>query len=115
MHTANHTTPIFVHHVLFYLKNPHSEIDKNKLLEGLQLLTTIPIIKFYTIGTPAATNRAVIEKEYTFSWLCFFDDAEQELAYQVHPIHDLFRINYEHLWDKVVVYDAISIYQNKHD
>ncbi|MEY3188546.1 MAG: hypothetical protein RIT41_1081, partial [Bacteroidota bacterium] len=37
---------IFVHHVLFYLKNPTSVADKNKLLEGLQKLATIECIRF---------------------------------------------------------------------
>lgn len=112
MHTKNDFKPeasLFVHHVLFYLKDPHSDIDKNKLLEGLQLLTTISNIKFYNIGTPANTHRSVIEKDYTFSWLCFFDGASEEAAYQIHPTHDLFRIQYEHLWEKVVVYDAITV------
>ena len=55
---------IFVHHVFFYLKNPSSVADKNKLLEGLQNLATIECIRFSDIGTPAATNRSVIERDY---------------------------------------------------
>ena len=99
-------TNIFVHHVLFYLKNPASAADKNKLLEGLQKLAKIECIRFSDIGTPATTNRAVIERDYTYSWLCIFNTADEEIVYQEHPIHDEFRNNYAHLWEKVVIYDS---------
>ena len=99
---------LFVHHVLFYLKNPNNEADKTKLLEGLNKLAKVPMIKMVHIGTPAATNRDVIERSYAYSWLCFFDSPADEESYQKHPIHDDFRANYASLWEKVVIYDAIG-------
>ena len=99
---------LFVHHVLFYMKNPNSEADRAKLLEGLNKLAKCPTIKMVHIGTPAATNREVIDRNYSFSWLCFFDSAADEEAYQKHPIHDDFRNNYASLWEKVVIYDSIG-------
>lgn len=99
---------LFVHHVLFYLKNPTSAADKAKLLEGLNKLAKVPTINLVHIGTPAATTRDVIERKYTFSWLCFFKSPADEEAYQKHPIHDEFRNNYASLWEKVVIYDAIG-------
>lgn len=99
---------LFVHHVLFYLKNAGNEADKAKLLEGLNKLAKVPTIKMVHIGTPAATNREVIDRSYTFSWLCLFDSAADEEAYQKHPIHDEFRNNYASLWEKVVIYDSIG-------
>ncbi|GAB2593511.1 Dabb family protein [Spirosoma areae] len=99
---------MFVHHVLFYLKNADSEADTAKLLEGLTKLAKVPSIKLVHIGTPAATNRAVIERTYAYSWLCFFDSPADEESYQKHPIHDEFRNNYAHLWEKVVIYDSVG-------
>lgn len=99
---------IFVHHVLFYLKNPGSAADKAKLLEGLNKLAKVPTIKMVHIGTPAGTTRDVIERSYTYSWLCFFDSPADEESYQKHPIHDDFRNNYASLWEKVVIYDSIG-------
>ena len=99
---------LFVHHVLFYLKNPESETDRTKLLEGLNKLAKVPTIRMVHIGTPAATNRAVINRDYAFSWLCFFDSPADEESYQKHPIHDEFRNNYAQLWEKVVIYDAVG-------
>ena len=99
---------LFIHHVFFYLRNPESVADKTTLLEGLQQLATIECIQFSNIGTPAATNREVIKTDYTYSWICFFNSPEEEALYQNHPTHDLFRNNYGHLWEKVVIYDSIG-------
>ena len=46
MNTANSH---FVHHVLFYLKNPNSAEDKAQLMEGLQALSKVPCIVFSNI------------------------------------------------------------------
>jgi len=107
MSTPSEST-LFVHHVLFYMPAGASEVDKAKLLEGLQHLARVPSIKMAHIGTPASTDREVIERTYTYSWLCLFDSAEQEEAYQHHPIHDEFRTQYARYWEKVVIYDSIG-------
>lgn len=99
---------VFVHHVLFYLKDPGNAADKAKLLEGLNKLAKCPTIKMVNIGEPANTNREVIKRDYTYSWLCLFDSPADEEAYQKHPIHDDFRNNYAQLWEKVVIYDSIG-------
>jgi hypothetical protein len=99
---------LFVHHVLFYTHASASEADKAKLLEGLQKLASIPAIKMAHIGTPAGTSRAVIDRTYTYSWLCLFDSAQQEQDYQQHPVHDAFRQHYAAYWENVVIYDSIG-------
>jgi hypothetical protein len=99
---------IFVHHVYFWLKNPNNEADKTKLLEGLDKLAKVPTIRMVHIGSPASTNRSVIERGYAVSWLCFFDNLEEEEVYQKHPIHLKFVEDYSHLWEKVIVYDTIG-------
>ncbi|WP_234733699.1 Dabb family protein [Tellurirhabdus bombi] len=99
---------LFVHHVYFYLKNPNSADDKAKLLEGLNKLAKVPTIKFVHIGTPATTNRDVIVRDYSISWLCFFDSLEEEEVYQKHPIHLKFVKDYSSLWEKVAVYDSVG-------
>jgi hypothetical protein len=99
---------MFVHHVYFYLKNKGSEADKAKLLEGLNKLAKVPTIKFVHIGSPATTDRSVIEKGYAVSWLCFFNNLEDEEIYQKHPIHLKFVEDYSALWEKVIVYDSVG-------
>jgi hypothetical protein len=99
---------LFVHHVLFYTPASASAADNAKLLEGLTTLRSIPSIKLAHIGTPAGTTRDVIDRQYTYSWLCFFESAEAEEDYQRHPIHDAFRTTYAAYWEKVVIYDSIG-------
>ncbi|WP_375418170.1 Dabb family protein [uncultured Hymenobacter sp.] len=101
-------TEVFVHHVLFYTNAAASDADRGQLLEGLHKLRSIPTIKLAHIGTPAGTDRAVIERTYTYSWLCLFESAADELSYQQHPIHDEFRRHYARYWEKVVIYDAVG-------
>lgn len=98
------------HHVFFWLKNPTSKDDLNKLLEGLRTLKGIETVREIHIGVPASTEkRDVVDSSYHASELIFFDDVEGQNTYQTHPIHLKFVENYSHLWEKVVVYDSIAI------
>ena len=99
---------VLIHHVYFWLKNPDSKEDLEKLLEGLDALAKVDEIKSYHIGKPAATKRDVIDSSYAVSWLLVFGSAKDQDAYQVHPIHLDFVKNYSHLWSKVVVYDSVD-------
>ena len=99
---------LFVHHVLFYTAANATDADIAALLEGLQSLRTIPSIKLSHIGTPALTNRDVIDRQYTYSWLCFFESAADEESYQRHAVHDEFRATCARYWEKVVIYDSIG-------
>ena len=101
---------ILSHHVFFWLNNPASAEDKNKLIEGLQTLKKIETIKALHIGIPASTEkRPVIDNSYQVSELIFFDSVEGANIYQDHPIHKKFVETYSHLWSKVVVYDSLDI------
>ena len=98
------------HHVFFWLKNPESKEDLNKLLEGLKTLKKIPSVKEMYIGVPASTEkREVVDNSYSASELIFFDDVAGQDAYQVHPIHVKFVEQCSPLWQKVVVYDSVDI------
>ncbi len=99
---------MFIHHVYFWLKNPDSQEDAKKLKEGLQKLTVIETIGMYQIGTPAATNRDVIDRSYAVSWMLMFDNLEDEEVYQHHPLHLKFVEECSHLWTKVIVYDSVD-------
>ena len=99
---------MFVHHVLFWLKNPSSKEDYNKLLEGLNSLKAIDVIKTAHVGKPASTDRSVIDTSYQFSFLLIFDSLEDHDIYQDHPIHLKFVENNSSLWSKVLIYDAVD-------
>lgn len=99
-----------VHHVFFWLKNPDSQEDLNRLLAGLRSLKEIKSLRTCRVGTPARTEpRDVIDQSYQVSLLTIFDDVKGHDEYQVDPIHKAFVENHAHLWSKVVVYDSMDI------
>jgi hypothetical protein len=105
--TTKGAIPPVVHHVFFWLKNPKSKEDLNRLLTGLRTLGGIETVKAIHIGVPAETEqRGVVDASYSASEILFFDDVAGQNAYQVHPIHKKFVADCEHLWEKVVVYDV---------
>ncbi|TDH27399.1 Dabb family protein [Segetibacter sp. 3557_3] len=98
-----------VHQVYFWLKNPNSAEDLDKLLAGLKSLEQIETVNQLFIGVPAVTGiRDVVDGSYSASELIFFDDLESHDIYQVHPIHQQFINDCGSLWSKVVVYDSLS-------
>lgn len=100
--------PMIIHHVFFWLKNPTSEADKNKLLEGVRSLAKIATVRQIYVGVPASTEkRDVVDNTYHVSELLFFDDLAGQKAYQDDPKHQAFVANYSHLWERVVVYDML--------
>jgi hypothetical protein len=99
-----------IHHVFFWLKNPESKEDLEKLLEGLKTLSKIETVRKIHIGVPASTEkRDVIESSYSASELLFFDDLAGQKTYQDHPVHQAFVKNCSHLWEKVTVYDVMDV------
>ena len=58
------------------------------------------------IGVPAATDRPVIDRSYTFALIVIFDDLAGHDAYQVHPIHGAFVDTFNTYWTKVQIYDS---------
>lgn len=99
-----------VHHVFFWLKNPGSTADRDRIIEGLKTLRKIDTIKELRIGRVASTEkRDVVDNSWAVSELMFFEDLAGQATYQSHPIHQQFIKDCSHLWDKVIVYDAIDV------
>lgn len=102
--------PKLVHHVFFWLKNPNSKEDLEKLLKGLRTLAKIDSVRGVHFGVPASTEkRDVVDNSYSASEILFFDDTAGQKIYQDHPIHKQFVADCSHLWDRVVVYDTIAV------
>ena len=99
-----------IHHVFFWLKNPASKEDRDKLIAGLESLRKINVIRKLHVGIPASTEkRDVVDNSFQVSELMFFDSVADQKTYQDHPIHLKFVADCSHLWDKVVVYDMQDI------
>ncbi len=107
--TAMAENKTFIHHVYFWLKNPDSKEDLQKLIDGLKKLSKVGTIASHHIGMPAPTNRDVIDRSYSVSWCLFFKSAADQDSYQTDPIHLNFVKECSMLWSKVVVYDSIDV------
>ena len=99
---------IFIHHVYFWLKNPASTTDRDKLVAGLTKLAKVKTIKQSHIGKPANTKRDVIDSSYSVSWLLMFDTLADQESYQTDPVHLKFIEDCSQLWEKVKVYDSVD-------
>lgn len=107
---TNNNKKQLTHHVFFWLNNPSSKEDLDKLLAGLQTLEKIETVRKIYIGVPASTEeRDVVDASFSASELLFFDDATGQKIYQDHPIHKQFVKDYSHLWKKVIVYDSMDV------
>jgi len=99
----------FVHHVFFWLKEPVTSDARTRFEKALKDLVTIETITEYHLGVPAPTNREVIYTSYTYSLLTIFNDKAGQDVYQDHPAHLKFIEDCQDLWERVVVYDSVSI------
>lgn len=98
-----------VHHVFFWLKNPDSKEDRDKLVAGVKTLSKIETVRELRVGVVASTEkREVVDNSWAVSELMFFSDLAGQATYQTHPLHLEFIKNCSHLWDKVIVYDAVE-------
>lgn len=99
-----------MHHVFFWLKNPSSKEDFEKLIQGIRTLQKIETVQEFRIGLPAKTpKRPVIDDTYAISLFTAFSNVDGHNVYQEHAIHKKFIEEYSSLWTKVQVYDSIDI------
>lgn len=103
-------TPSVIHHALFWLKNPDSQEDLDRLIAGVRTLKDVEVVRQLYVGTPASTEkRDVVDNSYHVSEVMIFDSVEDQAAYQAHPIHQKFVKDCGHLWARVVVYDSTTL------
>jgi Stress responsive A/B Barrel Domain len=71
-------------------------------------LTSIDSVRRSYIGVPAATDRPVIERGYSYSLILTFEDQPGHDLYQEHDVHERFRQECSPYWSKVVIYDCVE-------
>ena len=99
---------IFVHHVFFWLKEPKNSDSRAQFEKGLRELIKVPQIQSSHIATPVESAREVVDDSFTYSFMTFFKNNEDQEIYQTHPIHLKFIEDCQHLWEKVIVYDSMD-------
>ncbi|MGA1149669.1 MAG: Dabb family protein [Flavobacteriaceae bacterium] len=106
----NKTGP-FVHTVFFWLKNPTQTSDREAFETAIRkLIQTNPQATSNHLGCPAESEkREVVDNSFTYCYVMLFPDLESQNAYQTDPTHLLFIEEASHLWERVVVYDSMSL------
>ena len=99
---------MFIHSVYFWLHPNLSPDDQATFRAGVHSLTTIDTVERSHVGTPADTDRPVIDSSYSYALIAFFRDKSAHDAYQTHPTHDVFRSECSSFWSRVQIYDLDS-------
>lgn len=98
----------FIHVVFFWLKDEETSTMEMFLRELNKFIDGVEVIKSKHIGTPADTDREVIDNTYSICLIVTFDSKEEHDIYQAHQLHQDFIANASELWDKVLVYDTVK-------
>lgn len=99
----------FAHVVLFWLNNPDNLQERKKFEASLEkFIKNSEYIKTIHLGSPANTNRPVIDNTYTYCMILTFTSKEEQDKYQDEPGHKAFIAESEELWEKVIVYDSVN-------
>lgn len=96
---------MFVHCVYFWLRDDLTAEQRGTFVDGINSLTTIDTVKYGFVGTPAETDRPIIDRSYSYALVAVFDDQDDHDAYQVDAIHDRFRDSCSSFWSNVKIYD----------
>jgi Stress responsive A/B Barrel Domain len=106
-----HDLPDFsmlVHAVYFWLRPDLSDADRATFVAWQPRLCALPSVTSGHWGVPAATDRPVIERSYSYALVLLFPDEAAEAAYQVDPEHEAFRAACGAFWTRVQIFDSIS-------
>ena len=102
--------PNFVHTVFFWLHNPDNADDRAAFETALkQLLKDSKYTKTNYIGTAPKAIRDVVDDSFTYKLVVTFESNEEQELYQGEEAHLKFIDDANHLWKKVIVYDAVEL------
>lgn len=96
---------MFVHVVLFWLKPGLTAEEVRRFESSLATLVEVSSVIHGWVGAPAATDRPVVDRTYSYGLTVTFRDLAGHDAYQVDPTHRAFVDQFSHLWDRVKIYD----------
>lgn len=102
---------MFIHSVYFWEREGLTSAERAEWEAGLRSLLRIETVRGGWIGTPAATDRPVIDRSYSYALLLRFADKSGHDVYQEHPVHDVFRERCGRFWKKVLIYDVTALHE----
>lgn len=101
----------FKHTVFFWLQQPDDKTSREAFETSIKkFIDSSKYVQTKYLGTPAKTNRSVIDSSYSYCLAVDFLTKEDHDNYQEEPAHKLFIEESAALWEKVLVYDSVSIW-----
>ncbi len=100
---------MFLHTVLFWLRSDLSPAQIADFEAGVRRLMLISTVRFRYLGTPAETDRPVIDRSYSYKLVVGFDDRAGHDVYQDIDVHLDFIKRFVSFWTRVQIYDAQSL------
>ncbi len=98
----------FLHLVYFWLRERGEPGDAEALLAGIRRsLPQIPGVLRLEAGTPAGTERDVVDNSYGVALLVNFANGAAHDVYQDHPDPLKFIEECRPLWSRVLAYDTV--------
>jgi len=98
---------MFHHTVHFWLRDDLTDEQRAAFIEGVKQLGTSGNVKNVRVGTPAGTDREVVDNTYDVQLLAIFQDAAAHDRYQADdPVHQRFIETFKTFWTKVLIYDS---------
>lgn len=98
---------MLVHTVYFWLRPELTPVQVRSFVTLSSAMTGIPGVEHLWLGKPAATDRPVIDRSYSYALIVVFKDMAAHDVYQGHPIHDTFRETCGTFWSQVKIYDSL--------
>jgi len=100
----------FIHTVFFWFHEPDNEEHRTAFEKSLtKFMENSKYVGTYHIGRPANTPREVVDNSFTYKLTVTFPAREQQDKYQAEEAHKLFIEESEQYWERVKVFDSISI------
>ena len=100
---------MFVHTVYFWLRRDLTDEQRRAFKEeGIDSLKKIPSTTAIYTGSPADTDRPIIDRTYDFALTVVLADRAAHDEYQEDPIHHDFVNRFGQYRIKVSIYDAVG-------
>ena len=96
----------FIHMVFFWLKDTSPKKIQIFKKRTISFLDKIETIDNYHVGTPASTDRPIIDRSYTVALIVAFKNKKAHDIYQEHEAHKSFIDDCQHLWTCVKIFDT---------
>jgi len=95
----------FIHTAYFWLKPGLTPGEKEAFILDCEKLKEVETVRAFYSGSPANTNREVIENSYDYAVVFHFKDLKDQEYYQQHPLHLEMIEKHQDKWEKVMVTD----------